>query len=178
MQTRVDSFVKCQKQPWPDSGAPSNTFVPPHADRRQNHPNLFLLGFRPKLKSTANLKQSSLRGSQNVQGQGLGGVLGGPRQQFQLVLDVCRGFRGVPERVRGSQQIPSDPTHCLDFSRNPDFEVRVSLFKGPVLVPHKTDSAAGPSWVLPTPELCEGERPGSPFHALCDLANVRASRKA
>ena len=31
MQTRLDSFAKCEEQSWPDSGGPSSTFIPPHA---------------------------------------------------------------------------------------------------------------------------------------------------
>ena len=31
MQTRFESFVKCEEQPWPDSGGPPNMFIPPHA---------------------------------------------------------------------------------------------------------------------------------------------------
>ena len=41
--------MRCEKQHWPDCGGPSNTFLPPHAVQG-GKANLFLLGFRPKLR--------------------------------------------------------------------------------------------------------------------------------
>ena len=30
---KLESFVRCEEQLWPDCGRPSNTFLPPHAVR-------------------------------------------------------------------------------------------------------------------------------------------------
>ena len=54
MQTRLESSVTCEKQPWPHCGGPSNVVFPtPCRPRRQSHRSLFLLGFRLKLMSIA-----------------------------------------------------------------------------------------------------------------------------
>ena len=84
MQTSCESFVKCEEQPWPDCGGPSNTFIPPHAvSGRQNHPNFFLLGFRLQLNSIAYFQKDFFRYQWGVPGQ----------------------FWGVPGSVRGSQNV-------------------------------------------------------------------------
>ena len=54
MQQRLENLVRNEEQLWPDCGGPSKYFSPtPRRPRRQNHPNLFLLGFRPKLRTLA-----------------------------------------------------------------------------------------------------------------------------
>ena len=30
-RNKLESFVRCEEQLWPDCGGPSNTFLPPHA---------------------------------------------------------------------------------------------------------------------------------------------------
>ena len=56
MQKRLESFVRCEEQLWPECGGPSNTFLPPRP-RRQSHPNPFLVEFRPKLKCNCLLQK-------------------------------------------------------------------------------------------------------------------------
>ena len=60
-RNKLESFVRCEEQLWPDCGGPSNTFLPPHASRRQSHPDLFLLGFRPRLTEARRAGGSGVR---------------------------------------------------------------------------------------------------------------------
>ena len=71
-RNKLESFVRCEKQHWPDCGGPSNTFLPPHAV--QCHPNLFLLGVRPKLRQQPTSKNlgSFREGCSKFQKGGLG----------------------------------------------------------------------------------------------------------
>ena len=72
-RNKLESFVRCEEQLWPDCGGPSNTFLPPHAVRGGRATQTYL-GFRPKLKATVHFK--TLVGSDTKGVQGAGGATG------------------------------------------------------------------------------------------------------
>ena len=81
MQTRFESFVKCDEQPWPDSGGPSNIFIPPHAvsgGKTTQTPSFQGLGpnssQQPASKSFVRFKGSRVRGLHQGVRKFLGGL--------------------------------------------------------------------------------------------------------
>ena len=106
-RNKLESFVRCEEQLWPDCGGPSNTFLPPHAvqprrPRRQSHPNLFLLGFRPKLRQQSTSKNlfsfMTFVGSESQNNWGVGRRFQGGCQRPGL---RGRAKRARPGGVRG-----------------------------------------------------------------------------
>ena len=98
------------EQRWPECEGPSDCFIPPHAvSGGKTPPNLFLLGFRPKLNATAykNLFRPVIEGlpspSPHVEGGGGGYRRIGKKLQIQKMVDM------IPwgSRVQGTQQTPN-----------------------------------------------------------------------
>ena len=89
---KLESFVGREEQLWPDCGRPSNTS--PRRPRRQSHPNLLLLGFRPKLLPFWDVASGGCKGVLRV------GFQNDPRRPL-----VRRGVRDPPGL--GSRVAPS-----------------------------------------------------------------------
>ena len=114
-RNKLESFVRCEEQLWPDCGGPL-TFLPPYA------PDLFLLGFRPpKLRQQLlnKLIQERRSGQRRGQagrganskgskrgGQGRGLRVRGASQKTKKVKGV-RGKKGVRGGQGGGQNVES-----------------------------------------------------------------------